>query len=353
MVRKHNSTESNRIKIDLKNSSNLVNYSIIFMATVVLVYVLKTFVSFIRPLVFAILLAILFAPLIQYSKKFKIPSYLTLIVIVLVFFTIFYFLTSLVVSEGQEIVKNLPVYQSKLNMGFESLVSNFKHFGAELKLTDFINLQNLNKFLTPIFQTTKNILTEILLVIIFLIFIVPFYNSLDTRLAMLLDKKNKNKFQKTLIQTEQSVRKYLFTKTIISLGTGIFSGFLIYFFGSDFAVSLAVIIFIFNYIPNIGSIIAVGLVSILLAFELGFTLPFWLLLIFLISIQMIFGNILEPLFEGKTLELSPLIIILSLFFWYWVWGIGGMVLAVPLTSIMKIIFEQFNATKKYAKFMGA
>lgn len=333
-------------------NSKLITYSIVFMALVLLVFVLKTFVSFIRPLVFAVLLAILFSPLVNYAKKFKIPSYLTIVLTFAILFIIFYFLTSLIVFEAQEIIYDLPIYQNKLNVMSLNIQNSFAKFGAEIKLTDLINLQNINKILSPILYATKTILSEILLIIIFAIFLIPFYNSLDRKIITLLDPEDKDKFKRTLIKTEESVRTYLLTKTIISLGTGIVSGLLIYLFKSNFSISLALIIFLFNFIPNIGSIVAVFFVSIILLFELGFTLPFFILVALLILTQILFGNILEPLFEGKVLELSPFIIILSLFFWYWVWGIGGMILAVPLTSIIKIILAQIKSTEKYAIFMG-
>ena len=66
----------------------------------------------------------------------------------------------------------------------------------------------------------------------------------------------------------------------------------------------------------------------------------------------IFGNIIEPKFAGDKLSLSPIVILLSLFTWYWIWGIGGMILAIPLTSIMKIVFSRIKVNKNIAKFMS-
>ena len=151
-------------------SDNIVKYSIIFIALVFLTYVLKTFVAFLRPLAFAILLTILFTPLFNFSKKLKIPSYLTLIVLLIVLTSIFYFLTSLVVFEAQEIVRDLPRYQTKLNILIQKVESDFSYFQLDIKSLGVFNIQNIGKFISPIFQTTKTILTELFFVVLFLIF---------------------------------------------------------------------------------------------------------------------------------------------------------------------------------------
>jgi AI-2 transport protein TqsA len=332
--------------------TELVEYSSLIITLFLIIITLKVFSSFLRPLAFAIILAVLFTPLVQYSKKIGIPAYITLTVTILLLLIILISLTSIVVSEANQISKHLPDYQIKITSLSQSFSSKLEFTGQTIKLEELINLQNMNKLITPVLQTTGRIMYEIMLIIIFLIFIVPFYNSLGTKLGKLYTEKKKENITQTINKTKESVRKYLWTKTSISLGTALFSLLALHLFNSEFAVSLAIIIFLFNYIPNIGSIFAVVLVALIYFLETGWGYPFIALTIVLTTVQIVFGNILEPMLEGSVLKMSPLVIIVSLFFWHWLWGVGGMILAVPLTAIIKIILEQFKNTEKIAHFMS-
>ena len=332
--------------------TDLTQYASLILILFFIILTLRVFSSFLRPLAFAIILAVLFTPLVQYSKKIGIPAYITLPITILVLLVILISLTSVVVSEANQIANHLPEYQTKLISLSQSVSSKLEFTGQTIKLEELINLQNLNKIITPVVQTTGKIMYEIMLVIIFLIFIVPFYNSLGSKLGKLYTAKKKENITETINKTKESVRKYLWTKTSVSIGTALFSFLALYLFNSKFAVSLAIIIFLFNYIPNIGSIFAVLLVALIYFLETGWGYPFIAITIILTIVQITFGNILEPLLEGSVLKMSPLIIIVSLFFWHWLWGVGGMILAVPLTAIIKIILEQFKNTEKFAHFMS-
>jgi predicted PurR-regulated permease PerM len=102
------------------------------------------------------------------------------------------------------------------------------------------------------------------------------------------------------------------------------------------------LLFVLNFIPNVGSIIASGIPIIICTLQSGVdfrTISFSLLII---STQMLFGNVLEPKIQGDNLNLSPITVLIALIFWGWVWGIVGMILAVPITSGINIILKQFD-----------
>jgi predicted PurR-regulated permease PerM len=141
-------------------------------------------------------------------------------------------------------------------------------------------------------------------------------------------------------------------KTIISLGTALVGMGILVLFGVDFVIICGLFIFLLNFIPNIGSVIA-SLFPLLLCFlEFGLSWKLPLLAACMVGLQMLFGNVLEPMLMGKGLNLSPLVVLLSLIFWGWVWGIIGMVLAVPLTATLKIIFEEIDTLRPIAILMS-
>ena len=151
---------------------------------------------------------------------------------------------------------------------------------------------------------------------------------------------------------DSQVQRYLAIKTIVSLITGILVTVVLMIFGVDFAIVFGFLTFILNYIPNIGSFIATAFPVAIAAFQFETFWPAFWLLIILIAMQMAMGNIVEPRLMGEGLGLSPLVILFFLFFWGWLWGIPGMILAVPLAAIIKIVCSNIPSLQFVAVLMS-
>jgi AI-2 transport protein TqsA len=134
--------------------------------------------------------------------------------------------------------------------------------------------------------------------------------------------------------------------------TSLASWVLMYSVGLDFAAFWALLIFVLNFIPNIGSLVATIFPSLLALIQFDTLTPFLVILIGVGSIQMLVGNVLEPQLMGRSLNVSPLVIILSLVVWSFMWGIPGMFLAVPVTVIVMIVFYNFDSTRWIALLMS-
>ena len=119
----------------------------------------------------------------------------------------------------------------------------------------------------------------------------------------------------------------------------------------ELALIFGTLTFILNFIPVIGSVIAI-LIPLPVAF-LQFTDPTYVILIILLPtiVHILIGNILEPKIFGEAFGLHPITIILSLIFWGMIWGIIGVLLAAPITAIIKISCEKFEATKPISRFL--
>ncbi len=118
--------------------------------------------------------------------------------------------------------------------------------------------------------------------------------------------------------------------------------------GLDFAEFWALLIFFLNYIPNIGAIVATAFPSLLALIQFQNWLPFIIITSALTTIQFIVGNLIEPRYLGKSLNLSPLVMLIALAVWGAIWGVIGMFLAVPITVMMIIIFAHFEKTRGLA-----
>ncbi len=322
--------------------NKLVNASIIFMGIIVLMLVLKTFKVFLRPLALAIILTLLLIPIIKFLKGLKIPFAITITGVVVILLLIVYLIGFLISIEASKINERLPNYQNQIEQATEYFTSK-----PNIDIKKFINIGNMISFIKAGVQAVGVFISEIFLAIVFILFLIPSYTKITENLEKNLDGTKKRKFRSTLLQTEKSIRNYLSTKIIISLGTAVVSAIALLIFRADFIFIIALLIFLLNFIPNIGSFIAVILALISYALKFGPTTNIIWLAILLILIQVIFGNLIEPKFAGKRLKLSPIVIIISLFIWYWIWGIGGMILAVPITSIIKIVLEHTDSAKNF------
>ena len=152
---------------------------------------------------------------------------------------------------------------------------------------------------------------------------------------------------------EDQVQHYLLIKTFISMLTGFIGGTILIIGGIDFAIFSALLIFILNFIPNFGSIIATLFPLLIGILQYGFSLRVLLVFIGLMLTQFIIGNVVEPRITGKSLNLSPIVILISLILWGYIWGIVGMMLAVPLTSALKIFFQNIPLLKPIAELISA
>ena len=164
--------------------------------------------------------------------------------------------------------------------------------------------------------------------------------------ALFADKKRSYRMLNSVFrQINSAFRRYLVVKTLISLGTAVLSYIVLRLYAIDFPVLWAFLIFLLNYIPYVGSLVATLLPSVFAWFQLGSISTALWVFVSIQAIQTLMGNYVEPKVMGRSLNLSPLVVMLSLAFWGAIWGIVGMFLAVPIASIMLIVFSQFPATR--------
>lgn len=332
-------------------------WGIVFIALVLLAVVLKELQSFFRPLAIAFMITLLLMPLVRFSKRKRIPFLVTMSAIVLIFISIGVLLVALGYADTTRMgaLPEQDAIQSYLGE-VQSMISGISIMGQPLRLEDLFNVdqagQLVAKTISIMISAVRKIATELFFVILFVIFLVPSIPAMCRGVEARLTKKDAKKFVLAINQVEASTIDYLVTKSGISICTALVSGIILWLFGANFIVMGVLLIFTLNFIPNIGSIIAVLIVLGGYALTVGLGAKFAALSALLISVQIVFGNYLEPKIAGNRLNLNPLIVIGGLFIWGYIWGIIGMLIAVPLTSIIKIILSNIESTKTIARMMG-
>ena len=241
----------------------------------------------------------------------------------------------------------LPVLQDKL-------LTVIDYMSGSLGMSMDTNLlPNFAKMAASVGASAAGIAASIGMILIYILFLFIEQDTFGKKIKNLFANKRQSKKYAYIIESvDKNMKRYLFMKTIISGLTGLFAYVWLRAIGLEFAGAWAFIMFIMNYIPTIGSIVACAL-PVLFALAIG---PINLALLTaagLIGLEVLFGNILDPKLTGKTLNLSTRAILLNLVFWGMIWGVVGMFLSVPLLMIIFIIAAQFDSTRPLAVLLSA
>ena len=262
-------------------------------------------------------------------------------------FVIYLFITQ-IKPMFSELVSILPTLQDKLTQ-FGTYLSN----SVGLKF-DANMIPNITKIASNIGSSVASVATSMGMVLVYMIFMFIEQSTFNQKFAALFPNKRQSKKSRYILDSiDYNMKKYLFVKTTISAITGVFSFIWLQLIGVEFAGVWAFIVFVTSYIPTIGAIVACSL-PILYSLITAPTLQQPILTAAgLIVLQILFGNILEPKFTGKTLNISTLAILINLVFWGMIWGIAGMFFSVPLLVATYIICAQFDSTRWIAILLSA
>jgi len=247
-----------------------------------------------------------------------------------------------------ELVGVLPGLQEKL-VQIGHYLSESVGFTFDAKM-----LPNITKIAANIGSSIAGIATSMGMVLVYLVFMFVEQSTFNQKFsAMFPNKRQSKKLRYILDSVDTNMKKYLFIKTMISAVTGITSFIWLQLIGVEFAGVWAFIVFVANYIPTIGAIVACGL-PILYTLVTAPTLQQPILTAAgLIGIQILLGNIIEPKLTGKTLNLSTLALLINLVFWGMIWGVAGMFFSVPILVAILIVTAQFDSTRWIAILLSA
>ncbi|MCX6565081.1 MAG: AI-2E family transporter [Candidatus Aminicenantes bacterium] len=320
------------------------------VAAAVIGVVFKSTKAVLFPLFLALFIYFILAPVQDLLMKIKLSRNLSLVLIILITFVILYLMALLFYSSGKSFAADLPDYGNKLKEIVDKLKNSVELPGGgtfdPLAWADSLDITKIGTFVLNSLGTFVSFLSTIFLVLIFLIFMLAGRGKLNDKIRRFSpNSRHSARIIEVVEHIDRQVQKYLALKTVISLASGLIAMAIIMAFGVRYAILWGFITFILNYIPNIGSFIAKILPFGFAILQLGRFWPAVWMLAILIVTDAITGMIIEPRIMGKGLGLSPLAILIALFFWGWLWGIPGMILAVPIMVVMKIIASNFPSMR--------
>ncbi len=344
-----------------KLSLRLINISLGVIVVFIATWVLVIGETIILPFLIALFLSFIMEPVVSFlNHRLRIPHGLAVFLTIILAFTIMYLLGMLVYANVQSFVKQFPVYEIRIKESVGNVGDYFEQlFGRPLDMRIWESIDLFDT--TQSYSIARSVLSSVgtfvtffakmLIVIILLAYLLTGRRNINTKINVAFPDDQAAYIINIIESITTSVQRYLGAKTIVSFITGLLSIGVFYAFGLDFAIFWGFIIFLFNYIPNIGSILASILPVLFSLLQFGsFSVAIWMLLS-LTLIQITMGNFVEPRIMGYSLNLSPMIVILSLVFWGYIWGIAGMFLAVPILATLTIVCEKIEPLRFISVFL--
>lgn len=257
-------------------------------------------------------------------------------------------LITIITNNVNEVIAAAPRYQENLIEIFNLADQHF-HLRSLANMDDFIKSLSVQGILINIYGVFTTITGSAVLIALYVAFLFVEQHFFKQKLDALFPLSNHRQLVNNIINhIVKDTQTYLGLKTFLSLITATASWIIMKWVGLDFAEFWALLIFFLNFIPNIGAIVATAFPALLALIQFENWWPFLMISSGIVAIQFVIGNILEPRFLGKSLNLSPLVILFALALWGAVWGILGMFLSVPITVMMMIIFAHFDSTRPIA-----
>jgi AI-2 transport protein TqsA len=330
-----------------------------FIAAVFSIFILKELRLIFIPFFIALFLYFMLHGAMHKLKKWKIPKTVIMIGLLLVIFTCLFLFGLLIFTGASSFISDFPAYSAKITQIVKSMMASLKlplldvkQYIANIDWEKIFNPAQITALVSGTMGDFTSFVSNLLLVLLLLMFMLGEKVPMVTRITRALSKERGEELQRIMATIDTRVQHYLFIKTLMSVATAALAALILLVGQVDFIIFSALLIFFFNYIPTFGSLIGT-IFPVLIAFlRYGFCLRLVLVTISLMVMQFVMGNVFEPQVMGKSMNLSPIVILISLIFWGWVWGVVGMFLAVPITSALKIIFENIPALKPLAAAMS-
>jgi len=353
------------------NYSKGIFYLLLFFGVVLACTLLKVLDGVFKPLLLSVLLAFVFYPSVKrISTRYKLPWWVATALVYLLAFVVVFVFANLLSSSLKSVVDVLPKYEER----FVELQQKFLHWVSAdpdsklYSLLDFDGdsslLVNLSSNLN-ILEFLKNaavgftgsvvgFMKMFFLVLLLSVFLLAELKNMKSKIDKSFNSEGAARVSSITQNIISDVTHYVSIKFLTSLVTGVCVFIICLCFKMDFALVWGFLAFCLNFIPTFGSVISWILTTLFALVQ--FSPSWWIVAVIsclVIAVNFVLGNIIEPKIEGKNLGVSPFVILVSLSLWGWIWGVMGMIMAVPFVVIIKIICENVSFLKPVAVFLGS
>jgi predicted PurR-regulated permease PerM len=328
--------------------------TLLLILVIPLVFYLLKILSFIFiPLVFSMIIALLFLPIMRWLGKKNVPKLISIIIVVLLILGGMKIGIELIQLSSRQILNSDAGFFIKAEEKFVALLATAQEtFGFELESEKTLFSQFFHQDdILPTFDYIRKFVTMLLMTTFFVVlWLAESINVQKVLNSTIL--KQKHASVKTFRKIEKDLIKFIEVKFFISLATGIGTGLACVFFDVSFPIFWGLFAFVINFVQMVGSVISVVLLSAFAFIELDPTSTLFFFILTITGVQVLFGAILEPVFMGKSFSLNVITVLVMLMLWGFIWGIPGLIMAIPITVFIKIILEQFPNYKVISSMMS-
>ena len=284
---------------------------------------------------------------INFIHKY-IPKWIKTVLASFVVFGLMVFASNILIRNIESLAKSYESYASNIEL-IALKINKLFNIDIQEEIISFAQDFDFGTYLQSLLNSLTEILGNTVMIIFYLVFMFVEETLFEKKLKMMFtDKEQYLNYAQIFQKVDKSMSSYISLKSLISLMTTTLSYFVLLAVGIDSPLFWAFLIFVFNFIPSVGPIMGTVLPALFSLIQFGEFVPFLIILFGAGTIATLVGSLVEPRLMGNTLNISPLVAILSLALWGSLWGITGMLLSVPITVAMIIVLAQFKSTRSVA-----
>ncbi|MBO6607251.1 AI-2E family transporter [Psychroserpens sp.] len=336
--------------LDQRRTTNIL----LLVIVIPLIFYLLKLLSFIFiPLIASMFIALLFLPLMRWLGRRNVPRFVSILIVVALIVIGVMIGVELVQLSSRQILSNNEAFLGKAELKINDLMYYLQDkFGLDYNtegnfFTQFLERENIGSTFDFVRKFVTNVLMMTFFTILWLSESINMHKVMNNTIL-----KQKHTSIKAFMKIERDLITFIKVKFLVSLLTGIFTGLACVFFDVSFPIFWGLFAFLINFVQMVGSFISVILLSIFAFVELDPTSTLFFFIVTISGVQVLFGAILEPIFMGKSFSINVITVLIMLMLWGFIWGIPGLIMAIPITVFMKIILEQFPGTKVIASLLS-
>jgi len=334
--------------------SRLSAFGITFGIAALTTYVMVTGRDLLIPFAIAVMIWYVIIALSRLLEvHLKLPGWLSLTASIVFFLVVLGLIVEMISGNIASVRDAAPVYQANL----EKLVQRGMTLGVFEEvptIAHVIDQVDVKAVIGGVAGAVAKVAGNAGLILIYVIFLLAEQRTFSRKIEALFPETERRKeVQFILSDIQKRTQTYIAVKTLLSLLTGVISYVVLVAVGLDLAGFWAFVIFLLAYIPTIGSLLGVIFPALMALLQFGGGSEFLIIAVGLGAAQLVIGNVLEPRMMGKSLNLSSLVVIVSLAVWGSIWGVTGMFLSVPITVVLMIVLAEFKQTRPIAILLSA
>jgi predicted PurR-regulated permease PerM len=312
----------------------------------------SAFITF--PLLFAVFLLFFIWPLQRWLAR-HLPGFIAVLLTLVVALTFLFALGGSLAYSGYLITSELPKYSEQIGVLYEELNQRAYAWGMSPRkeIEDVAGLTDrIAAFVAAMFTSFLTTGGFLGLVGVFLALGLVEVPRFQARLGRGVFEDSARQVHGIMIKISDKLHGFMLVRTVTSAATGVLTGLICWTIGLDLAFVWGLLAFLLNYIPTLGSALAVIPPALMAVVQFGAPVPVIGVFAGLTLIQMVIGNYVDPLLQGRWVAISPLVAFFSLVFWGWIGNVPGAVLGVPLTIGLIMTLDEFAATRWIAHLMA-